>query len=82
MKQIVANKWFCVTATKSIMLLPAYLQLIIRQVMGAKSDFASVSWDFVAMKSDLITDEVPDNSDEVRLDGDKVPSNWSQEAGK
>lgn len=64
------------------MLLPAYLQLIIRQVMGAKSDFASVSWDFVAMKSDLITDEVPDNSDEVRLDGDKVPGNWSQEAGK
>lgn len=64
------------------MLLPAYLQLIIRQVMGAKSDFTSVSWDFVAMKSDLITDEVPDNSDEVRLDGDKVPGNWNLEAGK
>lgn len=64
------------------MLLPAYLQLIIRQVTGAKSDFTSVSWDFVAMKSDLITDEVPDNSDEVRLDGDKVPGNWNFEDGK
>lgn len=82
MKQIVANKWFCVTATKSIMLLPAYLQLIIWQVMGAKSDFTSTRSDSVAMKSDLITDEVPDNSDEVRLDGDKVPGNWNLEDGK
>lgn len=70
------------TAAKLIILLPAYLYTIIRQVMGAKSDFASTRSDFVAMKSDLISDEVPDNSDEVRLDGDKVPGNWNQEAGK
>lgn len=65
------------TAAKLTILLPAHLYTIIRQEIGLKSDFASVSWDLIAMKSQLSTDEVRGNCDEVPADGDEVPGNWN-----
>lgn len=37
--------------------------------MGVKSDFASVSWDLIAMETEVSTGEVRANPNEVRADG-------------
>ena len=51
------------------MLLTAYFSMNIRQLVGMKSDFASINWDLIAMETEGNADEVPANLNEVPADG-------------
>ena len=51
------------------MLLTAYFSENIRQLVGVKSEFASISSDLIAMETEVNTSEVRDNPNEVPADG-------------
>ncbi|MCL3850846.1 hypothetical protein M1P97_06045 [Parabacteroides sp. GYB001] len=80
--QNVTNKPLCVTGAKKGMLLTSYFSENIRQLVGMKSDFASISWDLIAMETEVNADEVPANPNEVPADGNEVPGSWSRWIGK
>ena len=68
-QQNVTNKPHCITGAKKQMLLTAYFSMNIRQLVGMKSDFASINWDLIAMETEGNADEVPANLNEVPADG-------------
>ena len=67
--QNVTNKPLCITGSKQQMLLTAYFSENIRQLVGVKSEFASISSDLIAMETEVNTSEVRDNPNEVPADG-------------